>query len=87
MRSPVRRGIEVVANGDGIHAGRSNSWFHCCIRSVGCRSKLVISKLLVNPDKRSRFHLNPKRRVSLFMHRLQAESEKSERQAHQSPDK
>jgi hypothetical protein len=47
------------------------------IRSVVCRSKLVISELLVNPNKRSRFHLNPKGRVSLFMHRLQAESEDS----------
>jgi hypothetical protein len=38
------------------------------ISCVVCRAKLVISKLLLNPNKRSRFHLNPKGRVSLFMH-------------------
>jgi hypothetical protein len=33
---------------------------------IGCRSKIVISKLLVNPDKCSRFHLNPKRKGLAF---------------------
>jgi hypothetical protein len=82
--------IEITGGGRGYkirstHGSTSVKWNRSrfgrrTFCSVGGRSKLVISELLVNPVKRSRFHLNSKGKVwvSLFMHRLQAESEESE---------